>query len=138
MQTAKKFVLATLAAAVQACSDPDCELSFVEICQKNNFKVETHQVTTEDGYILTMMRIPGIMGEASSAATKPPIFLQHGLFDSADAFICNYADRAPAFVAARAGYDVWLGNTRGNKYSRQHVKYNPDLNRQAFWDFDME
>ena len=55
--------------------------------------------------------------------------MQHGLFDSADAFIINYAEKAPAFVAARAGYDVWLGNTRGNKYSRQHVKYNPDINR---------
>ena len=137
MQSAKKFVLATLAAAVQACSDPDCELSFAQICEKNNFKVEPHQVTTEDGYILTMMRIPGIQGEETTGP-KPPVFFQHGLFDSADAFICNYAEKAPAFVAARAGYDVWLGNTRGNKYSRHHVKYNPDLNREAFWDFDME
>jgi gastric triacylglycerol lipase len=49
----------------------------------------------------------------------------------------NYAEVAPAFVAARAGYDVWLGNTRGNKYSRKNVKWNPDFNREQFWDFDM-
>lgn len=94
-------------------------------------------MTTEDGYILTMMRIPGMLGEQVTSV-KPPVFFQHGLFDSSDAFISNWADKAPAFVAVRAGYDVWLGNTRGNKYSRKHVKLNPDINRQQFWDFDLE
>lgn len=50
----------------------------------------------------------------------------------------NYPEKAPAFVAARAGYDVWLGNSRGNVYSRSHVKYNPDINKEKFWDFDFE
>lgn len=42
---------------------------------------------------------------------------------------------APAFVASRAGYDVWLGNSRGNTYSRAHVSLDPDHNEKKFWDF---
>ena len=65
----------------------------------------------------------------------PAILLQHGLFSSADTWINHYPEFAPAFVFARAGYDVWLGNNRGNKYSRRHININPDKDFKKFFDF---
>ncbi|CAG2068190.1 unnamed protein product, partial [Timema podura] len=36
---------------------------------------------------------------------------------------------------ADAGYDVWLGNNRGNSYSRKHV--NLTTSNKKYWDFSM-
>ena len=113
----------------------DADREFGEICTENGFKVEYHSVTTADGYILNVFRIPGMVSEEESNVTKPPVLFQHGVLDSANCWIMNYPDVAPAFVAARAGYDVWLGNSRGNTYSRAHIEYDPDKNEKKFWDF---
>ena len=80
-----------------------------------------------------MFRIPGLLNEPVNS-NKPAVFFQHGILDSADAWIMNKPEVAPAFFLAKAGYDVWLGNTRGNKYSREHVKLT--TYDKEFWDFD--
>ena len=46
------------------------------------YPVETHYVTTEDGYILTVFRIPGPRGESletAKAGNKKVLLYQHGI-----------------------------------------------------------
>jgi lysosomal acid lipase/cholesteryl ester hydrolase len=72
----------------------------------------------------------------------PVILLQHGIADSAYAWIMNHPEESPAFILAREGYDVWLGNQRGVGPSRKHMNYNPDSKdyeeRKKFWDFSWQ
>lgn len=42
--------------------------------------LEEHKVTTEDGYILTIHRIPG-------GPNSIPVYLQHGLFESSKVWV---------------------------------------------------
>jgi pimeloyl-ACP methyl ester carboxylesterase len=43
----------------------------------------------------------------------PAVFMQHGLMDSSNTFISNGME-SNGLKFANAGYDVWLGNNRGN------------------------
>ncbi|CAF1023281.1 unnamed protein product [Adineta ricciae] len=111
--------------------DPDCDLNITQLIQSKGYPCEEHKVITKDGYILGVFRLPH--GRNSSFIGRP-VFLQHGLLDAAVTWVMNFPDQSLAFMLADAGYDVWLGNVRGNYYSRAHVKYNPDHDEE-FWDF---
>ena len=111
----------------------DSDRTFQEICAENAYQYEEHTVYTEDDYILTVFRVPG--PEGVSPIGRPPVLMQHGILDSANCWVMNYASKAPAFVAANAGYDVWLGNSRGNTYSLANRKYDPNKDEKKFFDF---
>lgn len=111
--------------------DQDVGLSMTEIIQARGFKVETHYVTTSDGYILTMFRIP-------SVTPSPPVLLQHGLLDSSYTWVSNYEDQSLGYILANAGFDVWFGNNRGNAFGRNHTTLSPDNKTSGFWDFSWD
>jgi pimeloyl-ACP methyl ester carboxylesterase len=108
-----------------------------EIANENGFKCEKYQVVTEDGYILGIWRIPGALSESLEEMNgKPPVLLQHGLESDMMQWVYNTPETAPALVLARGGYDVWLGNNRGNRWSEKHTTLSSK--DKAFWDFDWE
>ena len=98
-----------------------CRCSMMDVCQ-----VEVHEAVTEDGYILQLHRVPPRGGGGGV-----PVYLQHGLICSSASWVTS-GENSLAFVLSEAGYDVWLGNFRGNVYGRRHVSLNPDLDNN-FW-----
>ena len=59
-----------------------------QIIANRGYPFEIHSVTTDDGYILQLHRIPApkTVGPASNAA-KYPVLLMHGLFISSATWI---------------------------------------------------
>eukprot|EP00184_Porphyridium_aerugineum_P002654 CAMPEP_0184693386 /NCGR_PEP_ID=MMETSP0313-20130426/1624_1 /TAXON_ID=2792 /ORGANISM="Porphyridium aerugineum, Strain SAG 1380-2" /LENGTH=485 /DNA_ID=CAMNT_0027151455 /DNA_START=64 /DNA_END=1521 /DNA_ORIENTATION=+ len=107
------------------------------------FQVEEHVVHTKDGYILSLFRIlPRTTSATSHAFNTPssrpkyPVLLMHGFLENSEVWICRNRHESLAFMLVEAGYDVWLGNVRGNKYGFKHVTMNPS--KSEFWDFSMD
>jgi len=121
-------------------TDPEVNLAVGEIISYWGYPVETYNAETEDGYELMVLRIPHGRYEQerndTTGAKKPVVFLQHGLEGSAADWVTNLPNQAAAFLLADAGYDVWLGNFRGNKYARYHKTLSP--NEHSFWYFSWD
>ena len=142
-----------------------------EIIESRGFRSETFNITTPDGYILTMFRVVNQFMKRNKADTYP-VLLAHGaaldstmwLINSDDGHLApkrdmdgmsgstsngtsgaagskKKADKRPkqkatnnlAFLLANEGYDVWLLNFRGSKYSRSHRRMTPS--DPKYWDF---
>ena len=104
-----------------------------EMCALFNISVEDHLVRTEDNYILTLHRIKPIQGTENGKV----VYLHHGLLMCSDVWCCQ-TDRNKnlPFVLHDLGYEVWMGNNRGNKYSTAHLYHAPKSNK--FWDFSID
>ncbi|XP_063830435.1 lipase 3-like [Ostrinia nubilalis] len=119
--------------AVEVASQEDMEdshLNATELLKKYQYPVEEHTVKTDDGYYLTLFRISG--KQSIKDVPRPVVFLMHGLLGSADDWLLMGPGKSLPYLLADAGYDVWLGNARGNKYTR-HVsksRAQPD-----FWQY---
>ncbi|CAD5233222.1 unnamed protein product [Bursaphelenchus xylophilus] len=110
-------------------------LSTPELILYWGYPVQTYDVVTEDGYILQLHRIP-YGRNAQPADKKPVVFLQHGLEASSNNWVSNLPHQSAAFIFADQGFDVWMGNMRGNRYSKRHVRLHPM--KKDFWRFSFD
>lgn len=59
-----------------------------QIIQHMGYPAETHHVTTEDGYILEIHRIPNHQ-QKTNRYHQLPIFITHGFLSSSSSFVMN-------------------------------------------------
>uniref|UniRef100_A0A674H212 Lipase n=1 Tax=Taeniopygia guttata TaxID=59729 RepID=A0A674H212_TAEGU len=143
LQTGEMWLLLGALCLAQGLEDaiPGAEMfhnpeSFMNISQKIHFHgypSEEYEVMTEDGYFLSLNRIPHGKGGVGRSGARTPVLIVHGFGLDGGDWVDNFPDNSLAFILADAGYDVWLGNNRGSSWSRRHRSLS--VASQQFWDF---
>lgn len=69
-----------------------------QVAQKG-YKFESYKVPTEDGYVLTVFRIPGKLKEPMEniKSRKQPVYMQHGMFDDGGTWLFNSKEETLAY-----------------------------------------
>ncbi|KAL1110513.1 hypothetical protein AAG570_008041, partial [Ranatra chinensis] len=102
---------------------------------ERGYPFESHRVTTSDGYILELHRVPPHDHTINIAKSRYPVLLQHGLWSSSADWMIPDVNFSLGYQLCNCGFDVWLGNSRGNTYSRNHIKLSAEKQPDQFWNF---
>lgn len=114
--------------------------------QSDGYQGETLQVETEDGYLIKFHHI----FPKKKRELLRPAFMMHGLFSTSADFLMLGPGRAlrkliinrrpeqpwilhSAYLLADKGFDVFLGNARGNDYGLKHKTLS--MESTDFWNF---
>lgn len=109
--------------------------TFEGFVREMGFPVENHTAVTADGVELRLFRLP----QPAAATPAPAVLLQHGILASCWCWVAHGDPaRAVAFALHRAGYDVWLSNSRGNTFSHNSTNPAVPVRSDAFWNFTFE
>ncbi|CAI9758530.1 unnamed protein product [Fraxinus pennsylvanica] len=101
----------------------------------HGYKCQEFDVKTDDGYILSLQRIPeGRTG--GGGPNKPPVLLQHGVLVDGMTWLLNSPEQSLAMILADNGFDVWISNTRGTRFSRKHLHLDPSNPKYWNWSWD--
>ncbi|OVA09501.1 AB-hydrolase lipase domain [Macleaya cordata] len=101
----------------------------------HGYKCQEFNVRTDDGYVLSLQRISEGR-DGGGGTNKPPVLLQHGLLVDGISWFLNSPDQSLGFILADSGFDVWVANTRGTRFSRVHATL--DASHPAYWNWSWD
>ncbi|KAH1231000.1 Sodium/proton antiporter 1 [Glycine max] len=109
-----------------------------ELIIPSGYPCSEYTIQTKDGFLLGLQRV----SSSSSLRLRnhgdggPPVLLLHGLFMAGDAWFLNTPEQSLGFILADHGFDVWVGNVRGTRWSHGHISLLEK--KKQFWDWSWQ
>ncbi|KAE9619864.1 putative triacylglycerol lipase [Lupinus albus] len=117
--------------------DPSLKGLCASVVIGHGYKCHELEVTTKDGYILSLQRIPEGRYESGGIGTKKqPVIIQHGVLVDGMTWFMNSPEQNLPMILADSGFDVWIVNSRGTRYSRRHISLDPSS--EEFWNWCLD
>ncbi|EEF50924.1 triacylglycerol lipase 2 precursor [Ricinus communis] len=102
----------------------------------HGYKCQEIEVTTKDGYILSLQRIPEGRAGGGGNTKRQPVIIQHGVLVDGMTWLLNSPEQDLPLILADKGFDVWIANTRGTRFCRRHTSLQPD--DPEFWNWSWD
>ena len=118
-------------AELLALHETDEEDITARVIRDAGYPYEQISVTTDDGYVLTLDRLP-------NKRSRKVVYMQAGLLDSSVGWLTENCVSSPALAAWDRGFDVWLGNFRGWAGARRHVDNEVRNTPWLYWSFGLD
>ena len=116
-----------------------------KLVESRGFAAKVYDVSIGKGQTIDIFRLVRKSelhekGKSAPQAQRPPVLLMPGMFQTWESFLRpgtgKSGDQDPiAIQALKAGYDVWIGNSRGTQFS--HGKFKGDFDWQEMGEDDL-
>ena len=100
-----------------------------------NLKCISICVITSDGYELKLYKVTTL--NPVFTGNSKAILVMHGFLQDSDSFLCG-GSTSLVYELVHSGYDVYLGNNRGNKYSSSDCDCKYIKDPELYWDYSMD
>nr|XP_054934128.1 lysosomal acid lipase/cholesteryl ester hydrolase-like [Dermacentor andersoni] len=113
-----------------------------ELIRYFGYPCEISYVTTDDGYVLEVDRVPrGRQGNAAAAeeqngTRRHPVLFVPVFASASDIWFFNFPSQTPGFLFADAGFDVWSMNSRETERYSNHTTLSK--NDPEYWKFSSQ
>ncbi|KAK6159293.1 hypothetical protein DH2020_006607 [Rehmannia glutinosa] len=105
-----------------------------DVIEPSGFPCSEHTTQTNDGFVLGLQRVSS--PSVTVRQRGSPVLLIHGLLMAGDAWFMDSPDQSLGFILANRGFDVWVGNVRGTRWSHGHKSLSE--RDKKFWDWSWQ